>query len=83
MERAKRINWIFITFIFLLSVLNACVQSKSKQPKAEATEPEIVEPPAPKLVYGLPVDSFLVETGVVKNNQYLSQILNEKGVGNG
>lgn len=33
--------------------------------------------------FGLDVDSFIVEQGKVKNNQYLSQILNEKGVGMG
>lgn len=34
----------------------------------------------PVLKYGLPVDSFQIEYGKVKNNQYLSQILNDKGV---
>lgn len=33
------------------------------------------------LLYGLPVDSFTIETGKVKANQYLSQILNARGVG--
>uniref|UniRef100_UPI00321747DC M23 family metallopeptidase n=1 Tax=uncultured Draconibacterium sp. TaxID=1573823 RepID=UPI00321747DC len=42
---------------------------------------EVVQEPI--LKYGLPVDSFALETGKVKNNQYLSQILNAKGVGMG
>ncbi len=37
----------------------------------------------PLLKYGLPVDSFVIESGIVKNNQYLSQILNARGVGMG
>ncbi len=33
--------------------------------------------------YGIPVDSFQIESAKVKNNQYLSQILNAKGVNMG
>ena len=41
---------------------------------------DTIIPKEPVLKYGLAVDSFNVEYGKVKNNQYLSQILNEKGV---
>lgn len=43
----------------------------------------IVEVKEPETQYGLPVDSFSIETGKVKNNQYLSQILNARGVSMG
>lgn len=35
----------------------------------------------PVLRYGIPVDSFIMVSGVVENNQYLGQILNRNGVG--
>ncbi len=75
---------ILSTVIYIVVVFSSCQHSKSKQVTEDITENEIPEtPPPPVMIYGLPVDSFLIETGIVKNNQYLSQILNEKGVGMG
>lgn len=43
-------------------------------------EPDSVVVKEPVLKYGLPVDSFYIVEGKVKNNQYLSQILNGYGI---
>ena len=82
MERVIETNLVFFVFVFVLVSLNACVQSKSNQ-EAEVVDLVEEELPPPVLAYGLPVDSFLIESGKVKNNQYLSQILNTKGVSMG
>jgi murein DD-endopeptidase MepM/ murein hydrolase activator NlpD len=60
----------------------ACTPKTAKKSDVVAQD-TVVEVKVPVLKYGLPVDSFSIETGKVKNNQYLSQILNEKGVGMG
>ncbi|WP_346861565.1 peptidoglycan DD-metalloendopeptidase family protein [uncultured Draconibacterium sp.] len=60
----------------------ACTPKTAKKSEVIAQD-TVVEVKVPVLKYGLPVDSFSIETGKVKNNQYLSQILNEKGVGMG
>lgn len=82
MDRKNKSNWLLITYIFLFIGLNACVQPKNKQVEANNFELE-EEIPTPVLAFGIPVDSFFIETGKVKNNQYLSQILNAKGVNMG
>ncbi len=60
-------------------------QNKKKREKKEADELKIdtVVVKNREYKYGLPVDSFLIETGVVKSNQYLSQILNARGISMG
>ncbi len=60
-------------------------QNKKKREEKEAVELKIdtVVVKNREYKYGLPVDSFLIETGVVKSNQYLSQILNARGVSMG
>lgn len=82
MERRIRIGSKLIIFIFLLTGLNACVQTKVKQ-KVESDDPVEEVLPPPVLAYGIPVDSFQIESAKVKNNQYLSQILYAKGVSMG
>jgi murein DD-endopeptidase MepM/ murein hydrolase activator NlpD len=42
--------------------------------------PAIVEIPEPVLMYGLPVDSFQIESGTVRPGQNLSDILLSKGI---
>ena len=83
MEWITKTKWKLIILIFVLIGLNACMQSKSKKAEDDIDEPAEEELPPPVLAYGLPVDSFEIETGTVKNNQYLSQILNSKGVSMG
>ncbi|WP_347838609.1 peptidoglycan DD-metalloendopeptidase family protein [uncultured Draconibacterium sp.] len=65
-----------------VSQLFSCTPKNIKQVEAPAID-TLVEVKAPVLKYGLPVDSFALEMGIVKNNQYLSQILNARGVGMG
>lgn len=57
----------------------SCTQSVSEKDDLMAKD-TLVTITEPVLKYGLPVDSFKIEYGKVKNNQYLSQILNDKGV---
>lgn len=66
----------------IISIIS-CTQNKKAQKEEIKTEPDTLETLLPVLKYGLPVDSFLVTDGVVKSNQYLSQILNSYGVGMG
>ena len=80
MERIIKSNWALYIYILILIGLNACTPTKSKQTEENSYEPVEEELPPPVLAYGIPVDSFDIETGTVKNNQYLSQILNSKGV---
>lgn len=58
-------------------------ENKSGKKGGKIPEPDTVVVIEPVFKYGLPVDSFVLETGTVKSNQYLSQILNGKGVGMG
>lgn len=82
MERLIKSNGAFIISVIVLICLNACVQLKSNQ-EVEISDAFEEELPPPILVYGIPVDSFLIESGKVKSNQYLSQILNANGVSMG
>ena len=68
--------------VVALSQLFSCAPKKAKQEEASVLD-TVVEVKMPELRYGLPVDSFSLEMGKVKNNQYLSQILNARGVGMG
>lgn len=65
-------------FVLFYSCQNKKVQ---KTEETEILDTLVIREPV--LKFGLPVDSFIVEQGKIKNNQYLSQILNEKGVGMG
>ncbi|WP_045026277.1 M23 family metallopeptidase [Draconibacterium sediminis] len=65
-----------------LSQLFSCAPKKAQNEEAPVLD-TVVEVKMPELKYGLPVDSFTIEMGKVKNNQYLSQILNARGVGMG
>ncbi|WP_297097767.1 peptidoglycan DD-metalloendopeptidase family protein [uncultured Draconibacterium sp.] len=68
--------------VVALSQLFSCAPKKVQQEEAPVLD-TVVEVKMPVLKYGLPVDSFSLEMGKVKNNQYLSQILNARGVGMG
>jgi len=76
-------NFLKITLvmlgIILVGIQFSCThQSPQKEDISEQDTLIAVNDPVFK--YGLPVDSFQIEYGKVKNNQYLSQILNDKGV---
>lgn len=59
-------TWIFI--------------NKQEGETFEEIKEEIVEIPEPVLKFGLPIDSFSVESATIKRNQNLSDILSKQGV---
>lgn len=63
--------------IFMIVFFYSCRNKQEKQTEEPTVTAE------PELKYGLPVDSFSVVEGTVKSNEYLSQILNKKGVNMG
>lgn len=81
MNKYLRLIIVGMGFVLMLNLFYSC-QTKTGQ-TSEDTEIDSVIFIAPVFKYGLPVDSFQIETGIVKSNAYLSQILNAKGVGLG
>jgi len=70
---------ILVLGVVILEIQFSCTHQT--RTKADIIETDtLVTIKDPVLKYGLPIDSFQVEYGKVKNNQYLSQILNDKGV---
>lgn len=65
--------------LFIAITQYSC-KSKAEKRVEQIPQDTIVSIKEPVLKYGLPVDSFHIEFGKVRNNQYLSQILNERGV---
>jgi len=66
---------------FLTSLFFSCQQNNKQTTTAE--QPSIKDTlivAEPVLEYGLPVDSFLIQKGIVKRNQHLSNILTDFGV---
>lgn len=68
---------VWAGLIFMITFFYSCRNKPEKQMEEPAVTAE------PELKYGLPVDSFSVVEGTVKSNEYLSQILNKKGVNMG
>ena len=81
MNKYIRLILVGMGFLFIANSFYSC-KSKKEQ-KTEVIQLDTVIAIEPVFKYGLPADSFLIETGVVKSNQYLSQILNVRGVGMG
>lgn len=83
MRRVVRFLFILSGFIIGSTLMYSCSQPK-KSAEAEIPKADTITViPEPTYIYGIPADSFLVESGTVRNNQYLSQILNAKGIGMG
>ncbi len=82
MKRRLRLIFVGVGFTFMLWQFFSC-QTKTEKTSEENSQDTIYVVKEPVLKYGLPVDSFHLVTGKVKNNQYLSQILNAQGVGMG
>lgn len=82
MDRYIKLILVGMGFVLALISFNSC-QSKKEQKTEDIQIDTVIVIKEPVLKYGFPVDSFNLETGVVKSNQYLSQILNAKGVGMG
>ncbi|MEN8118284.1 MAG: peptidoglycan DD-metalloendopeptidase family protein [Bacteroidota bacterium] len=82
MKGILRLMFMGVGFIAVMSQFLSCRPKAEK--KSEVPEQDtVVVIKEPVLKYGLPVDSFVVESGTVKNNEYLSQILNPRGVNMG
>lgn len=81
MNKYIRLILVGVGFLFIANSFFSC-RSKKEQ-KTEVVILDTVITIEPVFKYGFPEDSFLIETGVVKSNQYLSQILNVRGVGMG
>lgn len=82
MKKNLKLICVGIGFFIGMSQFFSCTPKTEKNVEP-VTQDTIVVVREPILQYGIPVDSFSIETGKVKNNQYLSQILNAKGVGMG
>ncbi len=67
--------------VFLSVVIFSCHNKGEKQERETMAVPDTLVPIEPVLKYGLPVDSFNLVQGVIKSNEYLSEILNNNGVG--
>ncbi len=63
----------------VIFMMNACAPKSPSREQTTITD-TIATIKEPVLKYGLPVDSFNLEDGIVRNNEYLSLILNERGV---
>ncbi len=82
MTKIIRSIFVGMVLVFITSHFFSCT-TKSGKGTEETAQDTIAEIKEPVLKYGLPVDSFTIENGKVKNNQYLSQILNARGVSMG
>ncbi len=81
--KMMKITWK--TLLVGVGIIVSCSQffsctTRTNKKVEEQVQDTLVVVKEPVLKYGIPVDSFTVEDGVVKNNQYLSQILVHKGV---
>ncbi|WP_340111143.1 M23 family metallopeptidase [Maribellus mangrovi] len=76
----KIIRLALVGFGLFIAITQFSCTTKAEKKVEELPQDTIVPIAEPVLKYGLPIDSFDVEYGKVRNNQYLSQILNEKGV---
>ena len=84
MNKYIKLIFVGVGFLFISNSFFSCVNKKNKDSvETDVVEIDTVIVKDQVFKYGLPVDSFLMETGVVKSNQYLSQILNARGVGMG
>ncbi len=78
--KKRRIYWIaglvIITLIVFLTLRFIRYYQILPEPEADV----VIVVPEPKLLYGLPVDSFHIEESTISRNQNLSDILTNRGV---
>lgn len=67
-------NQLLIPFLFAATFFTACNSPQPTQQLATAIEQE-VEERIPEFAYGFSLDSFKLETGVIKANEFLADIL--------
>ena len=65
---------------FLMGLFFSCQQNKNQTTDEQPITEDTVIVAEPVLHYGLPVDSFIIQKGIVKRNQHLSNILTDFGV---
>jgi murein DD-endopeptidase MepM/ murein hydrolase activator NlpD len=77
---AVRFKVVFLAIIILSAV--SCVSKKKDNQDSAPIADSIIssKKPAPNLLYGIPADSFDIENGHIKKNEFLSEILLRHGV---
>ncbi len=73
-------GWLAGLGILLTITHFSCTQKNQHKTSDEAVPDTLVTIAEPVIRYGLPIDSFNIENGIVGRNEYLSQILNSRGV---
>ncbi len=76
----RKIFWITGLVIIALIVFLTFRFNRFYQKLPPLAEDIVITVPEPKLLYGLPADSFHIEESTVERNQNLSDILIERGV---
>lgn len=78
----KKIFWIILVVVVVGVILYSLLISYSRYPNAESTASDTltIVPPAPELLYNIPKDSFNIESNKVKRNQFLADILLNRGI---
>ena len=76
LKRKYLIAW---TGLILLMIIFTSCNLKGHKQKDESLRDSLTSA-NPVLRYGLPVDSFIVKSGIIKPNQHLSSILSNCGV---
>jgi murein DD-endopeptidase MepM/ murein hydrolase activator NlpD len=76
----RRIYWITGLIIIVLAILLALRFIRYYQKLPPLGDDVVVTVPEPKLMYGLPADSFHIEVSYIARNQNLSDILIDRGV---
>src|SRR5665647_164597 len=76
----RKIFWITGLVIIALIVFLTLRFNRFYQKLPPLAEDIVITVPEPKLLYGLPADSFHIEESTVERNQNLSDILIERGV---
>ncbi len=81
----KRINWLWTLGIVLLLIIISWItlyKINSTKPVGSASHPVFeVSHLEPKIMkYGFDLDFFLVDSGVIKRNQFVSEILSNAGI---
>jgi murein DD-endopeptidase MepM/ murein hydrolase activator NlpD len=85
MNGEKKISVKLIILIVVLGTavifgINQLVKSANSTPEKKAILPAKPEPVTTR--FGLPVDSFMVVSGIIQRNQFLAGILNDYGIDN-
>lgn len=70
----------YILFLTVIAFTACNPSSKKSHSKEETPQDTIAQAPPVQLLYGLPMDSFILEHKKVKRNEYLGSILSAYGV---